>query len=188
MIRHVSWFAYAAFLFALCAVCPIDGVSQELIAPPLQPPQPVQIAGEVPQGVEVLTRGPVHDAFAAPTTEPKATPVVGKQPPAPLDELPPEERPEGDVVWIGGYWSWDDDNSDFLWVSGCWRVRPAGKEWAPGYWRAVGENHQWVPGFWTNASEGVASPVTYYPEPPPPPNITPPGTPPNTNNFHIPNY
>ena len=49
--------------------------------------------------------------------------------------MPPDERPEGDVVWIGGYYAWDDDRGDYMWVSGCWRTKPAGKEWVPGYFR-----------------------------------------------------
>src|SRR5262249_4395762 len=49
----------------------------------------------VPKGVEVLARGPVHEAFATPTTEPAPTKAVAKKPPKPLDELPPEEKPEG---------------------------------------------------------------------------------------------
>src|SRR5208283_4313542 len=39
------------------------------------------------QGVEVLTRGPVHEAYAeTPSSEPKATAVVAKKPPEPIDE------------------------------------------------------------------------------------------------------
>src|SRR5262245_4188430 len=63
-------------------------------------------------GVEVLARGPVHEAFATPTAEAKPTMLVNRQPPVPLDELPPEERPEGEVVWISGYYAWDDDRQD----------------------------------------------------------------------------
>jgi WXXGXW repeat (2 copies) len=160
--------------------------SQELPAIRMQQPEPQP--GEVPKGVEVLTRGPIHEAFASPLTEPKATPQIAKKPPAPIDELPPEERPEGDVIWIGGYWGWDDDRADYLWVSGCWRTKPAGKEWVPGYWREVGSNWQWVSGFWTNAPEAKAAPTTYHPEPPAPPNIAPVGDAPDKDMIHIPGY
>src|SRR5437879_5413809 len=78
----------------------------------------------VPKGVEVMARGPIHEAFATPAVEPKPTQPVAKKPPAPLDEMPPADKPEGEVVWISGYWAWDDDRSDYLWVSGCWRARP----------------------------------------------------------------
>jgi len=40
----------------------------------------------VPKGVEVLARGPVHEAFAAPTTDPVPTNPVPKEPPKTLDE------------------------------------------------------------------------------------------------------
>ena len=102
-----------------------------------QPPriEPAAAPGDVPKGVEVQARGPVHEAFATPLTEAKPTPTVGKKPPMPIEEMPPDERPEGDVVWIGGYYAWDDDRADFLWVSGCWRIKPENKEWVPGYWR-----------------------------------------------------
>src|SRR6516162_6146139 len=155
-----------------CFLCAGLITSQE---PPGRLDAPVQAPGEVPKGVEVLARGPVHEAFASPMTEPKATPQIAKKPPLPLEEMPPEEKPEGDVVWISGYYGWDDDRADYLWVSGCWRVKPAGKEWVPGYWREVGANWQWVSGFWTTVHEGKTQGVTYFPEPPAPPNIAPAG-------------
>jgi hypothetical protein len=146
-------------------------------------------APAVPRGVEVLARGPVHEAFATPASEPRPTPVIPKKPPAPLEEMPPEERPEGEVVWIAGYWAWDDERQDFLWVSGCWRIKPPGKEWVPGYWREVPGGWQWVPGFWHDTGEnGQPREVTYYPEPPPPPQVAPPGDPPAPDTFYVPGY
>ena len=61
------------------------------------------------QGVEVLDKGPVHEAFAEPNNRnPQAGPVVHKQPPKPVDEVPPDQKPEGDnAQWIKGYWAWD---------------------------------------------------------------------------------
>src|SRR5437764_1416829 len=103
-IRHI--FPAAAFgLIALLAASRAD-------QPPAQP-----------EGVEVLARGPVHEAYAEPVNrDPKPGPVIAKQPPEPIEEVPPEEKPEGDSVqWIPGYWAWDDDQNDFLWVSGFWR-------------------------------------------------------------------
>src|SRR5262249_32726010 len=72
-----------------------------------------------PEGAEVMARGPVHEAFAEPSApRAEAPPVVPKAPPDPVEEAPPEEKPEGDnVVWIPGYWAWDEDGKDFLWVS-----------------------------------------------------------------------
>src|SRR5262245_41293685 len=81
---------------------------------------------DLPEGVEVLARGPVHEAFAEPSDpQPKSPPVVTKEPPAPIEEQPPEQKPEGEnVVFLPGYWNWDEDAEEFIWVSGFWRDVP----------------------------------------------------------------
>src|SRR5438270_31607 len=83
-----------------------------------------------PADIEIQTRGPVHEAFAQPfDLKPEPGPAVPKEPPAPIPEVPPEERPQGDnVQWIGGYWAWDADRGDFMWVSGTFRNPPAGRQ------------------------------------------------------------
>ena len=100
----------------------------------LQPEPPPVPRGE--DGMQVLTRGPVHEAFAETVTfDPEAGLVVPNRPPAAIEELPPEQRLEGaNVAWIPGYWAWDDERSDFLWVSGIWRNLPPNRQWVPGYW------------------------------------------------------
>ena len=117
------------------------------------------------QGVQVLTRGPVHEAFAETVTfDPEPGIVVPKAPPAAIEEVPPEEKPEGaNVAWIPGYWAWDDERSDFLWVSGIWRDLPPGRQWVPGYWGKSGQGYQWTSGYWADAK---VSEVEYLPEPP----------------------
>ncbi len=89
---------------------------------------------DVEEEVQVLTRGPVHEAFAETVTfDPEPGIVVPKAPPAAIEELPPDQKPEGaNVAWIPGYWGWDDERSDFLWVSGVWRALPPGRQWVPG--------------------------------------------------------
>ena len=115
--------------------------------------------------MEVLTRGPVHEAFAETVTfDPEPGIVVPKAPPEAIEELPPEQRPEGDnVAWIPGYWAWDDERSDFLWVSGIWRNLPPGRQWVPGYWGQSGPDYQWTSGYWADAA---VSEIEYLPEPP----------------------
>jgi len=117
-------------------------------------------------GVEVLARGPVHEAFAQPAGgEPSPGPVAPKEPPKAIDELPPDQRPEGDnVQWVPGYWSWDDEARDYVWVSGLWRMAPAGRRWLPGHWQPVDAGWQWVSGVWAAAT---AAEVQYLPAPPP---------------------
>jgi hypothetical protein len=143
----------------------------------------------VPKGVEVLARGPVHEAFASPTTDPAPTKPCPKQPPKPIDEMPPDEKPEGDVLWIGGYFHYDEVNERFLWVSGTWRTAPPGKQWVAGYWREDGKQWLWVPGFWTDApkQDAPTQEVTYLPAPPEAPNVAP-GAPPAANTFYIPGH
>src|SRR5579864_5223141 len=123
-----------------------------------QPPQH-------PEGVEVQTRGPIHEAFAEPVdSQPAPTHVINRQPPAPIEEQPPDQRPEGDrVQWIGGYWAWDDARNDFLWVSGFWRTPPPGRTWVPGSWRDANGGFQWVSGYWAPEQKTEQQ---YLPPPP----------------------
>jgi hypothetical protein len=117
------------------------------------------------EDIEVMTRGPVHEAFAeAVVFDPKPGIIVPKQPPALIEEIQPDQRPTGDnVAWIPGYWAWDEEQNDFLWVSGVWRNLPPGREWVPGYWSQVETGHQWTSGYWQDAETDE---VTYLPEPP----------------------
>lgn len=119
------------------------------------------------EGVEVLARGPVHEAFAEPVAPKELAPVtVPKQPPDPIDELPPGQKPEGaDVEWIPGYWAWDEDSNDYLWVSGVWREPPPAHHWVPGYWHAADGGWQWVSGYWADSE---LTQVELLPPPPEP--------------------
>jgi hypothetical protein len=138
---------------------------------PVQPAQPAQ--GD---GIEVLAKGPVHEAFAATAEPPAASPIVPKQPPDPVEEMPPDQKPEGDnVQWIPGYWHWDEEAERFIWVSGFWRQPPPGRVWVPGSWRQVQGGFQWVGGFWqpvnpppqANPNLAQVQPeIQYLPEPP----------------------
>ncbi|WP_193212669.1 YXWGXW repeat-containing protein [Luteolibacter marinus] len=124
-------------------------------------------AGES-EGFDVLTRGPVHEAFAESVSfEPAAGIVITNAPPEPIEELPPEQELEGDnVAWIPGYWAWDEDEGDFLWISGIWRNLPPEREWVPGYWNPLdGGEYQWVSGYWLDTeTEEVEYIATAPPE------------------------
>ncbi len=144
-------------LSALVAVGTVGGSDQQVRAQ--------RIATASQSGTEVLTRGPVHEAFAEMIAfDPEPGPAVDKAPPEPINEIVPNERPAGDnVTWIPGYWAWDDERSDFLWVSGIWRVLPPGRQWVPGYWGQSQLGAQWTSGYWADAA---ASETEYLPEPP----------------------
>lgn len=124
-----------------------------------------QPGNDVPEP-QVLTRGPVHEAFAGMLTfNPEPGIVVTRAPPEVIEEVPPEQKPEGvNVTWIPGYWAWDDERSDFLWVSGTWRTLPPGRQWMAGYWGNATQGYQWTSGYWADAT---ARETTYLPPPPP---------------------
>jgi hypothetical protein len=124
-------------------------------------------AATAEEGVEQMARGPVHEAFAQPSVRsPRPSPMVPKQPPDPIEEMPPDQKPEGaNVVWIPGYWVWDEDRNDFIWESGVWRDVPPDRQWVPGYWNQVDDGWQWVGGYWNIQNQAT---VDYLPQPPDP--------------------
>ena len=117
---------------------------------------------------EPMARGPVHEAFAEPIDfDQEQVFLVPKAPPTAIEELPPDGKPEGEgVVWIPGYWSWDDDRSDFIWVSGVWRYTPVGREWVAGQWQAEGDKYRWIPGYWAPTTGNGPAQVNRVPMPP----------------------
>jgi hypothetical protein len=144
--------------------------------PQAPPPQP---------GVEIQARGPVHEAFAQPNQPAPIGPteVAPKEPPAPVPELPPDQRPDGvNVEWIPGYWQWDTDGNQFIWVSGVYRNAPPGRQWVQGYWAQTQNGWEWVHGFWAPAGQDV----TYLPQPPAPKEDEPAQPAPGDDYFYIP--
>jgi hypothetical protein len=134
---------------------------------------------------ETLLRGPVHEAFAEQyNPDPQPGLVVPQQPPEPVEELPPEIRPEGDnVIWIAGYWAWDDEREDFVWISGIWRQVPPGMRWLSGYWAETAGGWQWVSGTWIDET---VDELQYLPEPPQTLEMGPVGEPPSEDHVWIP--
>ena len=166
----------AAWFIALLAVAPLGGVlsvaltgaaSDASAAPdaPVITEQDTPPATPLQEQPEVLSRGPVHEAFAEPVNTQLETGLIApSQPPPNIEEVPPADRPQGrQFVWIPGYWSWDADRNSYIWVSACWREAPPNKSWVPGYWSRVSEGWEWVAGFWTPT--GVRE-IEYLPAPP----------------------
>jgi len=126
----------------------------------------ITTASATTTGAQPQSKGIVHEAFATPTVfTAKPGGVVPKQPPS-LEELPPEQKPEGDnVQWINGYGAWDNDIQDYYWVSGIWRNIPPNMEWVPGTWNEVTGGYQFFCGFWKSTSAGELQVVPTPPEP-----------------------
>jgi hypothetical protein len=146
------------------------------------PPTPPE---ELPAGAEVLNRGPVNEAFAEPVaTQDQAGLVVPRQPPDNIEEVPPAERPMGnDYTWVPGYWSWDSDRDDFIWVGACWRAAPPKMHWIPGYWAEGSDGWEWVAGFWASDKSRE---IDYLPAPPSPEELQAPGSPPDPDDLWVP--
>ena len=134
---------------------------------------------------EVLTSGPVHEAFAEPVNlQVQAGLVVPDEPPATIQEVPPAERPQGaQFVWVPGYWAWDTGRHGYIWVSACWRAAPPKTYWVPGYWARVPEGWEWIAGFWAPA--GVQK-IEYLPAPPAIDNMEPLVLPPSPDDVWAP--
>src|SRR5262245_20491281 len=155
-------------------------------------PQPGDADGQdpaVPDGAEVMARGPVHEAYAHTGQSTTATPVVEKQPPEPIEELPPDQKPSGaNVQWMPGYWHWNDEADQLVWISGFWRSVPPGRIWVPGSWREVAGGWQWAPGFWQEPDDQQpAQPeIQYLPDPPASVEVGPSIAQPANTSFYIP--
>lgn len=166
--------------------------AQEVTQEELPSPEAVVPADPaVVEGTEPLLRGPVHEAFAEPLTLDAAEPLtIEKEPPAAIEEVPPAEKPDGDdVAWIPGYWSWDEERKDYLWISGVWRKIPQGRAWVSGKWEKGGTGYQWIPGRWmptVDLADGRVEADDAWPAPPATLEIGPNQDAPSEQHFWIP--
>ena len=118
---------------------------------------------------------------------PQPTQAVPGEPPQPINEVPADVRPDSpDAEWLPGYWGWDAESKQFVWISGSWRLPPPGTRWVPGYWTAGAAGAQRVPGFWVAAD---TQQVSYLPAPPAYQDEgVDPASPPSPDVFWVPGY
>ncbi len=136
------------------------------------------------EDVQVLASGPIHEAFAEVVAlDPEPGVTAPKAPPAIIEEIPPQQKPEGNVQWIPGYWAWDDERDGYIWVSGIWRMLPPERQWVPGYWANVTNGYQWISGYWASVKERE---TVYLPEPPESVEIGPSSNAPSPDHIWIP--
>jgi hypothetical protein len=163
-MKSMFWIPFVAGMAMIGANQPASGQ----VAPDSSQLPPEVPAQELPAGSQVLTRGPVHEAFAKPVTmDPQAPLVISKAPPDAPQEMPPSEKPAGaSIVWVPGYWAWDEDRGDFIWVSGCWRNAPPNTYWVPGHWLQLDTGWEWIAGFWKPIAAQPQQEIEYLPAPP----------------------
>ena len=146
-------------------------VSSQEPLPPLPPPdeQPLKKM-DLPQpnpqpGIRVAEKGPIHEAFAQPGADVRGKEMTApKAPPPPINEVPPDVKPDGaNVKWIPGYWQWDAGQNDFIWVSGFYRNVPPNRSWEPGKWIVKDDKNVYIPGYWRPSKPGE---LPNLPEPP----------------------
>ncbi len=180
MMRYVTLWRRAMFVAFACVS--LGGAQEVDLIGPMNEPAPI-----ADEDMDVLAQGPVHEAFAEQVSpDPSPGIVVSKAPPDPIDEVPPEWKPDGeDIAWVPGYWFWDEDRNDYVWVSGVWRRVPPGRRWVPGYWQETEAGFQWVAGFWGPAT---AAELAYAEMPPESLEMGPSSPAPSDDYFWIPGH
>lgn len=113
--------------------------------------------------IRATEKGPLHEAFVTPVTEDYVLQAIPSAPPAPVQERVEQNTRSGEI-FIPGYWNYDENTGDFIWVSGVFRVPPPGHQWISGYWKEFEEGYVRIPGFWSTNS---LDKITYLPSPPP---------------------
>jgi hypothetical protein len=69
-----------------------------------------------------------------------------QQPPTAQQEVP-LPRPSRDHVWVAGYWSWQ--NNQYQWMAGHWEIPPrSGAVWVPPRWQPEGTSYRFYEGYW----------------------------------------
>ena len=175
---------FAIFLTGGLALAGLTGLAS--VASADQTPPPPLPSEQLNRGIELQSRGPIHQAFAQPreaATEPGVE--VPKRPPDPIPEMPPSQKPAGkNVQWIPGYWHWDTDKNDFFWISGVYRDVPPGRRWVAGSWTGTPDSKfRFVDGYWAPAEQNRRE---YVPPPPASLENGPSAPPPDDNAIYTP--
>ncbi|MEJ2587085.1 MAG: YXWGXW repeat-containing protein [Deltaproteobacteria bacterium] len=129
-------------------------------------------------GVEVLSAGPVHEAFAEMVAfDPEPGITVRAIPPGRKWVPGYWSQTDTGVQWISGYWGLDNEvstkylpgppaslevgpnvpapSSAYGWVPGCWIWINSGYVWRPGYWTRMRPDWVWVPAHYVWRPLGV---------------------------------
>jgi|GEM_PF-1987088 len=133
------------------------------------------------QTIQPYENGPVHEAFVAPVSAELLIDAVEFEPPELINERIPKQL-DIQAEWISGYWKWDLNANDFVWVSGVWRRPPPGHQWISSFWKEYKGDWIRVPGYWSRIPEQSADFISMPPPDPIDENMAPP---PSSNYFWV---
>lgn len=133
------------------------------------------------QAILPYENGPLHEAFATPISINLLLDAIELEPPQSINERIPKQL-DIQAEWISGYWQWDFNANDFVWVSGVWRRPPPGHQWVSGLWKKYGSEWVRVPGYWSKVPEQSADFISV---PPPDPLDENTASPPSSNVFWV---
>ncbi len=136
------------------------------------------------QDFEPIDGGPIHEAYITRVTGTYVLDGIPSPPPQAILERIPLNQVQG-LTWLPGYWQWDAERNDFIWVGGVWRQPPPGHHWVPGEWKLLDQGAVWVRGFWSGKSANVAQHIALAP--PDQPDEAP-EAPPSKDYFWAPGY
>lgn len=128
-------------VLGLLAGCAAEPYSHVVSAPPPPPPAP---------GAATVYSAPAAQPAQTVTTVPSpvggSSIVVMQAPPVAQQEVP-SPRPSADHVWVPGYWTWQ--NNQYQWLSGRWEIPPrVGAVWVPPRWQPEGGSWRFYEGYW----------------------------------------
>lgn len=130
------------------------------------------------QTIQPYENGPVHEAYVTPVSAELLLDAVEFEPPEPLNERIPKQL-DIQAEWISGYWKWDLNANDFVWVSGVWRRPPPGHQWIAGFWKKYDQEWVRIPGYWSRIPEQNVDFISM----PPPDSIDENMAPPPSSNY-----
>ena len=134
--------------------------------------------------VTTVDTTPLHEAFITPVRDIPPLQAVSMPPGVRINETVPPQ-PDQAMLWIPGYWAYNSDLSDFVWVTGAWRRPPPEHTWISGKWAQLPEGWVWISGFWSPVPE---SSLTYIQKRPPDQIDEEAGMPGKDNYFWMPGY
>ena len=74
--------------------------------------------------------------------------VVKKKPIVPKEVGHKPKLPQKGMVWINGFWRWDQEKNTYVRCKGHYVKPKPGHKWSPGKWKSVRKGYKWIPGRW----------------------------------------